>query len=118
MTALAITILAAGLMMVLISLPLVYRKVPMNQYYGIRIEASFESEQRWYEINAYGGRQMAKWSCLIIATGLLGFFVPSGYFLTYAWASLPVTLVAIFVPTFQVFRWSRKHDEESGETKS
>jgi hypothetical protein len=110
MTTVAIAILSGGLVMLLISLPLIYRKIPMNHFYGIRIRASFESDQRWYDINAYGGRQMAAWSWLIIATGLLGFFVPREHFLTYAWASIPVTLAAVLIPTIQIFRWSRKHD--------
>jgi hypothetical protein len=42
-----------------LSLPLVLRKAPMNEFYGIRIPAAFESKQRWYDINAYGGRQFA-----------------------------------------------------------
>ncbi|MBL9189051.1 MAG: SdpI family protein [Opitutaceae bacterium] len=108
MTAVAIAILLGGLAMLLVSLPLVYRKIPMNHFYGIRIRASFESDQRWYDINAYGGRQMAAWSCLIIATGLVGFFVPREHFLTYAWASVPISLAAVFIPTIQIFRWSRK----------
>jgi len=109
MTAVAIAILLGGLVIFLASLPLAYRKIPMNQVYGIRIPASFESEQRWYDINAYGGRQMAAWSWLIIVTGILGFFVPSDSFLIYAWASVPTTLAAVVIPAIQVFRWSRKY---------
>lgn len=45
--------------MFLLSLPLIFRKVPMNHFNGIRLRASFESEERWYDINAYGGRQLA-----------------------------------------------------------
>jgi hypothetical protein len=37
----------------------------MNGAYGIRIPAAFESEQRWYDINAYGGRKLAGWSWLV-----------------------------------------------------
>jgi hypothetical protein len=48
-----------GVLLFGLSLPLVLRKVPMNDLYGIRIPAALESEQRWYDINAYGGRQFA-----------------------------------------------------------
>jgi hypothetical protein len=109
MTAIAIAILSGGLLMFLISLPLIYRKIPMNHFYGVRIAAAFESEQRWYDINAYGGRQMAAWSWLITATGLLGLFVPRELFLIYAWASVAVSLAAVLIPAAQIFRWSRKH---------
>ena len=29
----------------------------MNHLYGIRIKKSFESEDSWYKINEYGGKQ-------------------------------------------------------------
>jgi hypothetical protein len=67
---LALIVLLVGLFMFLSSLPLVYRKVPMNHFYGIRITEAFESKQRWYDINAYAGRQMAIWSWPIVATGI------------------------------------------------
>lgn len=107
MTAVAIAILSGGLVIWLVSLPLIYRKIPMNHFYGIRIQASFASEARWYELNEFGGRCMARWSWLIIGTGLLGFFVPREYFLIYAWASVPVTLVAVLIPAVQIHRRGR-----------
>jgi hypothetical protein len=108
MTVVALVILSSGLLAFLLSLPLVYRKVPMNHWYGFRIEEAFESKQRWYDINAFGGRQMAAWSWLIIATGTVGLFIHHpGYFLIYACATIPVTLVAVFVPTNRTLKWSQ-----------
>lgn len=95
MTTIAIAVLSGGLVMLLVSLPLLYRKTPMNHFYGIRIRAAFESEQRWYDINAYGGRQMMRWSWLVITTGFLGFFVTPEHLVSYAWICLPITLLAI-----------------------
>ena len=104
----AISTLVCGLLMFFLSLPLIFRKVPMNKLYGIRLKASFESEQRWYDINAYGGKQMALWSWPIIAIGIAGFFVPSSCFNAYAWTAAAVTLVAILIPTGLTWRWIRK----------
>ena len=50
---LALGELNLGVIIFIISLPLMLRKVPMNQTYGIRIKAAFKSEASWYEINAY-----------------------------------------------------------------
>src|SRR5436853_5403203 len=88
-----IAILCAGSVMFLLSLPLIFRKVHMNHFYGIRLRASFESAERWYDINAYGGRQLAAWSWVVIATGALGLLVPHHRFPVYAWASIPVVLL-------------------------
>jgi hypothetical protein len=98
-----------GVLLFGLSLPLLLRKVPMNDLYGIRIPAAFKSEQRWYDINAYGGRQFAAWSWLPIAVGVAGFFIPVGAADVYAPASLAVAAVAALVPTLLVYRWSRRH---------
>ena len=111
MTALAIVsllTLSSGLLIFLLSLPLISRKVPMNSAYGIRIPAAFESEQRWYEINAYGGRMFAAWSWAIMAAGAAGFFVSPRLQNTYFFAALAVTLIAVLIPIIQIYRRSRK----------
>lgn len=102
--AVAIAILSGGLLMFLVSLPLVCRKIPMNRFYGIRVPAALQSEKHWYDINAYGGRKMAEWAWLIIATGLLGFFVPREDLRIYTCASVPITLVAVLVPVLQILK--------------
>ncbi|MDD5565007.1 MAG: SdpI family protein [Thermoanaerobaculaceae bacterium] len=45
-----------GLLIALISIPLVLRMVPMNHLYGIRVRRAFASRDNWYAINAYGGK--------------------------------------------------------------
>ena len=103
----AFAILSTGLIILIVSLPLVYRKVPMNQLYGIRIPAAFESDQRWYDINAYGGRQIAAGSVVIIICGAVGWYLPDTDAFLYAVLSAPVLLLAIFIPLIRVMRWSR-----------
>jgi hypothetical protein len=107
MTTVAITILLSGVLIFLLSLPLVYRKVPMNHFYGVRIRASFESDRRWYDINAYGGRLMAIGSLPIVAAGVGGLFLPTAWLQPYAWAAMAVTVVSLLVPLVLVLRWSR-----------
>lgn len=103
-----VAILSAGVLILLVSLPLKYRKIPMNRVYGIRIKASFESEQRWYDINAYGGSCMAAWSWPIIIAGVVGFFIPFKYIAFYGLGSAVVALFAAIVPLIQVLRMSRR----------
>ena len=104
----AIAILATGLALFFISLPLIFRKVPMNSIYGIRIPAAFESEQRWYDINAYGGRQLAAWSWAIIIVGAIGFFLPENGALIYLPVGTVIVLLAILIPLIRITRWSRQ----------
>lgn len=102
----AISVLSVGLLMFFISLPLVYRKVPMNSLYGIRIPAAFESEQRWYDINAYGGQQLAAWAWLIVAAGAIGFFLPDEDSAIYTPASTVVVLLGVLIPVVRIIRWA------------
>ncbi len=108
MNLIALVILSAGVLVYLVSLPLVYRKIPMNYFYGIRIPAAFESDERWYEINAYGGRQMTTWSWLIIAAGLVGLFIPRNAVPFYTPISTVVVLLAVLIPVIRVTRWARR----------
>ncbi len=107
MWVLPLTIAAAGLLILCLCLPLVYRKIPMNHFYGVRIRQSFASTERWYEINQYGGRLLAYGSCVIILAGLAGFVTPPRYFLWYAGAVMVVVLVSVLLPLIQTIAWAR-----------
>ncbi len=60
-----------GLLLTVFSLPLVFRLVPMNRAYGIRIPEAFGSDARWYDINAYGGRLFFVYGVLLTSLGFL-----------------------------------------------
>jgi hypothetical protein len=107
MTTVAITILLSGVLIFLLSLPMIYRKVPMNHFYGVRIPAAFESDRCWYDINAYGGRLMAIGSLPIVGAGVTGLFLPADWLLPHAWAATVVALVSVLAPLVLVLRWSR-----------
>ncbi len=64
-----------GLLFIAISIPLVLRMIPMNGLYGFRIPKAFISAELWYDINAYGGKQMILWSFIMIAVSIAGFFL-------------------------------------------
>ena len=100
--------LQLGVLFLVASLPLMLRKIPRNQVYGIRIPAAFASEQRWYDVNAYGGRQLATWSFLLIAAGVTGFFVAPEDFALYAGGSLVAAILAVTIPLLLILRWSRR----------
>jgi hypothetical protein len=70
------TILALSMLFIAISIPLVKRKIKMNPWYGVRIPKSFESEENWYKINAYGGKRLIAWSSLLLLIGIAAFFIP------------------------------------------
>jgi hypothetical protein len=108
MLLIAIGNLQFGIIMLGISIPLMLRQVPMNRAFGIRIRAAFESEQRWYDINAYGGRLFLIGALFVIATGVIGFFLAPSHFDAYAFGSLADAALAVGIPTLLTLNWSRK----------
>jgi hypothetical protein len=105
-TTLACVTTLLGVFIVGFSLPLAYRKVPMNGIYGVRIPAAFRSEQNWYDINAYGGRLLAKWSVVVIICGIVGFVLPRSMFPVYYWVNFGVVLFCVLAPLIQVIVWA------------
>jgi hypothetical protein len=57
--------LEIGIALVVLSIPLVAGKVPMNRFYGIRTRKAFASDRNWYEINAYGGKLLLVYGLLL-----------------------------------------------------
>ncbi len=68
--------IGTALLIIAFSIPLILRKVKMNRLYGVRIRKSFESEENWFALNVYGGKQMVLWSVPILLAGVLCFFIP------------------------------------------
>ncbi|HQU34683.1 MAG TPA: SdpI family protein [Thermoanaerobaculaceae bacterium] len=56
-----------GVLLSVISVPLILRKVPMNHLYGVRIPKAFVSAENWYEINAYGGKLLFGFGVFLLA---------------------------------------------------
>lgn len=75
-TAMALMDVVVGIMFIAVSVPLVLGKIGPNALYGFRIPAAFRSQEAWYDINAYGGRQLIYWSLALIASGILKILIP------------------------------------------
>ena len=82
--------LVSALVIAGVSVPMIRGRVKMNQWYGVRIRAAFESEAAWYDINRYGGRLLLVWSFIVAATATTGLLVEKKHWLTYNWTSLVI----------------------------
>jgi len=69
--------IAGGLLLILLSIPLLAEKIPMNRFYGFRIPKSLESRENWFKINKYGGKQLIFWSMILIIIGMSYCFFPT-----------------------------------------
>lgn len=72
--------IAGGILFIALGIPLALRRVGMNYFYGFRFRASLRSDEAWFMINAYGGRQLIFWSAAMVLFGAGCFFLPAGLF--------------------------------------
>jgi len=96
-----------GLLLMAIAVPLKNGKVAMNHVIGVRMKKSFTSEKNWYLMNAYGGRQLLRWSSVLVLVGIGVMFFPfNGNELFIAlFAFMP--LIVLIVPTLLIVRYSK-----------
>jgi intracellular septation protein A len=90
------------------SWPLVKRKIKRNQMYAIRIPEAFKSEERWLEINQYGGRLMMRWGIVIAITAGIGLTLPKKYWIIYAFGALAVILVGLGIVITFISRYAAR----------
>lgn len=82
----------AGLLTILVALPLIARRVPPNGYLGFRMRATLEDAGIWYAVNANFGKWLFATGLVVTVLSLLAYFLggsPSGTWM--------VILLGVFV---------------------
>jgi hypothetical protein len=100
--------LLTGTLSLLVSLPLIKRKIPRNSFYGMRFPQFYQSEEAWLKINTFGGKQMLQWSLLLIASGALTLFLPLKAHPTQALFIGLSPLIFILIPILKTWRFAQK----------
>ena len=98
----AALIAGSGLLITLLSVPLILHRVPPNSIYGIRTKASFASDSEWYRINEIGGRYLTLSGIIILAVGIVGFFLPDSSRNSYFLSATAITFLAVIVPCIRL----------------
>lgn len=93
---LALVNIGTGLLFILLSIPLALRRIPMNTWYGYRFKKAFMSNDLWYNINAYGGKQMIRWSSPLTIMSVAIFFLMDVPGSLVAQIAVSVCLLVIF----------------------
>ncbi len=68
----AIINIGTALLLAGLSIPLIFRKIPMNHVYGVRFPQSFKASEAWYEINEFGGKALLASTLPILLSGIYG----------------------------------------------
>lgn len=94
--------LIIGPIVILLSLPLLFRFIPPNGWYGVRIPAAYKSPDNWYRINRMGAVYLMIYGFVCIAIGL----IPGGNVPSLLWFS---PLLLMYLPLFSILIHSRKY---------
>ncbi|MDD2762487.1 MAG: SdpI family protein [Opitutaceae bacterium] len=100
----AVIHLIVAAVVIALAIPLILKKVKPNCWYGVRIPEAFKSEERWYEINRFGGGLLLAWGVIVAGTGVAGLTLEKkqwpDYTLTATWiimGGLALLVAAIMV---------------------
>ncbi len=98
----------AGLLIILLSIPLLKGKIKMNSLYGVRFAKSFASESHWYKVNRYGAKQMILWAVFIVLSGITAFFLPLQENSPLALLITFAPVILVLIPCVQSYRYAKK----------
>lgn len=106
---LSISLVATGLLMVVLAIPMIRGKVPPNHWYGFRVRRTKEDPQIWYPANAYAGKLVLVYGLFIcVAAIVLPWMFADLAPDALAWVMTFVLLGGLLVVVLLSWRYLRK----------
>jgi hypothetical protein len=87
-------------------------KIGRDHIYGVPLPEASESEERWRDINASGGRLFLCWGLVVILVGLVGLASPPDLWFPYIWVSFGIIIGGLLL----VVRDSRREAGKRPQT--
>ncbi len=107
METLRLLYLFSGILLAVLSIPLILRKVKPNPFYGFRIEKTLDNEEIWYKVNRYTGWRLLVTAIAILVSALALPLIPGISVDAYALACLFVFCVFFFIGLVQAVRYMK-----------
>lgn len=104
-----------GLVLCLLSIPLVLMKIPPNPIYGFRISATLSDRELWYAVNRYSGKRLFLAGIVTVLSAPLLYLVPGISLDAYALSCLAVFGVTLIFGLIQSFRFLQRYQETKRE---
>ena len=112
MITITIAYASTGLLLILLSIPLILGKVRPNHWYGFRIRLTLDNPDIWYPVNAWAGRRLCVAGAVILIVELSALLVPEILFPWYSVALAVVLIVAVLLLLVFGIRYARQLDRE------
>ena len=109
MLALALTLIASGLITTLICLPMIYGKVLPNIFYGIRTRRTFESSEAWMDLNEVGGMLFSLLGFPPLLAGTIGLFLDDTHLALVGTATAVCCLLSLGFTVYLFLRYSARY---------
>jgi len=107
MTTLMLLYVIGGIVLVALSLPLLWEKVPPNPVYGFRLSATMNDPQVWYATNKYGTKRLMVTGISTVVAAAIFYFIPGITVDGYALACLFVFTLVFTIGVVQSLRYMR-----------
>jgi predicted Kef-type K+ transport protein len=92
-----------GIVLAILSLPMIANKIKPNPLYGYRVKRTLENPQIWYQVNQYAGKQLFAAGVLIslfsVGTAILPGMNLQVYSLIIAVVNLSLITIAVIRST-------------------
>lgn len=113
MVTLMILFTSSGLLLAVLSVPLILRTIGPNPLYGFRVQRTLEDPAVWYPVNAYAAKRLLVVGLGISVSASLLFFVPGIDPLVYALSCAGIGLAGLLVAVIQSFLYLRSFPSKS-----
>jgi hypothetical protein len=100
--------LGGGMFFVAIALPLLWRKIPPNDWYGFRVQTTLENPQIWYDANAYMAQRLLIVGGLTAGAAVIGYYLPGLELVPYFVLCTVVMMVGLIINLAQGFNYLKK----------
>jgi uncharacterized membrane protein len=99
--------IAIGALLILVSIPLIRKKVKPNALYGFRVPQTLDNPDVWHPVNVHAGKRMAVAGVITVLAAIGFYFVPGIDLDTYAWACLVAFGLPFSVGMVQSWRYMK-----------
>jgi len=104
-----------GLLMIILSIPMIQGRVKPNRWYGFRTRATLENPDIWYPANAYAGRLLLWLGVAIILASLLLVLIPGISENAYSLLVTGVLMLGLLIVVVLSLRYAKALERESSD---
>jgi len=98
---------AAGVLLAILSIPLIRRKIPPNGLYGFRVPKTMDNPELWYLVNQYSAKRMFWTAIAFVCVAVVLYLLPGVGAELYAMVCLGVFMLGLTITVVQSVNYLR-----------